>query len=205
MENTFLMLVRLGIGRINSIVFTGKEEWNEIEALACQSGLFSVVVDGVERLPETIRPPKDVMLQWIGTTLQSVSVQAKQQKVSSEMSGLFHENGIRTYVLKGIIVAECYPKPQHRFSSDLDCYLLPMEGVFDAWAKGNSLIKEKSYNVGEGFYKNSSFYLPGLMVENHKFLTPFRGNKELRKLEVLLQRMIKERISLMEHICIDHP
>lgn len=42
------------------------------------------------------------------------------------------------------------------------------------------------------FYKNSTFFFLGLTVENHKFLTPFRGNKRLKSLERLLQRLINE-------------
>lgn len=190
-EKDFISIIRLGIDSASDFVLTNVD-WTTIGTLAYQSGLLAVSVDGVERLPEAVRPPKSVMLKWIGTTLQCESVQAKQQKVSGGMAKLFHQNGIKTYVLKGVIVAECYPRPQHRFSADMDCFLLPREGVFDAWARGNSLIREKGYRVGEGFYKNSAFHLPGLMVENHKFLTPFRGNKKLRNLEVLLQRMLKE-------------
>ena len=106
------------------------------------------------------------------------------------MALLFNSNGIRTYVLKGTIVAECYPRPKHRLSVDLDCYLLPKEGRFDAWDLGNNLIKARKYEVNYDFYKNSTFSLPGLTVENHKFFTPFRGNKRLMALERVLQSLI---------------
>ena len=94
-------------------------------------------------------------------------------------------------MLKGIVVAECYPNPKHRLSADMDCFLLPLSGDEDVWKKGNDLVKEKGFDVSEGFYKNSTFHLPGLMVENHKFMTPFRGNKNLRRLENVLQALIR--------------
>ncbi len=106
------------------------------------------------------------------------------------MALLFNSNDIRTYVLKGTIVAECYPRPKHRLSVDLDCYLLPKEDRFDAWDLGNNLIKARKYEVKYDFYKNSTFSLPGLTVENHKFFTPFRGNKQLMALERVLQSLI---------------
>ena len=84
---------------------------------------------------------------------------ALQKKASVEMASLFASNGIRTYVLKGMVVSECYPKPQHRVSSDVDCFLL--------------------------------LSLPGLTVENHRFMVPFRGNHRLRRLETVLQGMLK--------------
>ena len=116
---------------------------------------------------------------------------ALQKKASVEMASLFASNGIRTYVLKGMVVSECYPKPQHRVSADVDCFLLPDKGDEDVWEKGNQLMEEAGYKVGRGFYKNSSFSLPGLTVENHRFMVPFRGNNCLRRLEATLQSMLK--------------
>ncbi len=84
---------------------------------------------------------------------------ALQKKASVEMASLFASNGIRTYVLKGMVVSECYPKPQHRVSADVDCFLL--------------------------------LSLLGLTVENHRFMVPFRGNHRLRRLETVLQGMLK--------------
>ena len=108
------------------------------------------------------------------------------------MAELYHGNYIRTYVLKGSVVAECYPMPNHRFSEDMDCFLQPEQGDFDAWTLGNDLAKAQGYEVKYEFYKNSTFYLPGLTVENHRFLTPFRGNKRLTSLENVLQAYLKQ-------------
>lgn len=76
------------------------------------------------------------------------------------MALLFRNNEIRTYVLKGAVIAECYPKPAHRSSADMDCFLLPNIGDFDAWDLGNCLMKNKDYEVRTRFYKNSTFFFP---------------------------------------------
>lgn len=194
MEEVFLQLVRLGIGQmIDSL--PDNIEWEKIQVLAVQQGLSAVVLDGIEILPERLRPPKIFLLQWIGEVLQDESNNAVQQKEAGDMALLFQNNYIRTYVLKGAVVAECYPKPEHRASVDMDCFLLPEKGEFDAWSFGNDLIKSKGFEVSFDFYKNSTFSLPGLTVENHKFFTPFRGNKRLKNLEVMLQGMMKEDVN----------
>lgn len=191
MKDVFLKLLRSGIGQeIESI--PNNINWEEIKALAEKQGLNAVVLDGVEKLPEGQRPPKVFLMQWIGEVLQDESNNAVQQKEAGDMALLFHGNYIRTYVLKGAVVAECYPKPEHRASVDMDCFLLPEKGEFDAWSLGNDIIKTNGFEVSFDFYKNSTFSLPGLTVENHKFFTPFRGNKNLECLEVLLQGMMKE-------------
>jgi len=194
-EADFLSLLRLGINREAKPILQDVE-WEIVLNIAAQHGLSGVLFDGIERLPEYLRPSKDVLLQWIGTTLESESVQAMQQKAAEEMARLFHKNGIRTYVLKGDVIAECYPKPLHRVSSDMDCYLMMEKDSTEdshqkAWKLGNDLIRAAGYLIDDDYYKNSGFELPGLIVENHQYMTPFRGNKRLRSLELVLQSMMK--------------
>lgn len=190
-KETLLNLIRLGIGLKPS--FTNEiTNWTAIKSLADEQGLSGIVLDGVEQLAEDRRPPKIMLLNWIGEVMQMESTYAHHRTVAIDMAGLFHHNAIRTYVLKGNVIAECYPKPNHRISSDLDCYLLPDKGEFNAWDLGNNLIRAKKFDVRTSFYKNSSFFLPGLMVENHQYLTPFRGNDRLASVERVLQALIRE-------------
>lgn len=70
MENPFLSLIRLGIGKpANSLPHLF--DWSSIYALAAEQGLSAIIIDGIEKLPEQLRPPKSLMLQWIGDVLQS--------------------------------------------------------------------------------------------------------------------------------------
>lgn len=197
LHKSFLQLVRLGIGHSESTVITDNVDWVALKALADGQGLSAVVLDGIDKLNSnstnsTNGLPLDLKLEWIGEVLQGEQTYKLHQEVATDMANLFHSNAIRTYVLKGRIVSECYPKPNHRVSVDLDCFLLPDKGDFDAWTLGNDLIRAKHFEVGDDFYKNSAFKLPGMTVENHQFLTPFRGNERLEKLERFFQEQFKE-------------
>ena len=192
MKEAFLALVRLGIGNAATEKLPDNINWNAIEALAKQHGLLGVLVDGIQKLPQTNRPPQLMWLRWIGEVQLEEVCYNQQWSEACKLAQLFHQHGIRTFVLKGNVVSECYPKPEHRVSADFDCFLLPEEDGFDAWEKGDQLIEEAGYEVEKVFYKNSTFRLPGLTVENHRFMVPFRGNKTLRKLEWFLQSELKE-------------
>lgn len=191
LHNAFLSLVRMGIG-LNETCSHIDMDWPELQALAMRQGLNAIIMDGIEDLQDESRPPKDLILEWIGTVMQEEAQFATQNKLSSRIAALFHENAIRTYVLKGGVVAECYPKPEHRVSSDMDCFLLPDNGDFDAWNLGNDLIKTRGFDIATDFYKNSTFYIPGLTVENHRYMVPFRGNKKLKMLEIMLQGLLRK-------------
>lgn len=194
MRESFLNLVRLGIGQVGEEI-SDTVDWEDLKILAELQGLSSIILDGIGQLPADQRPPQEFLLQWIGEVLQNESVYATQKKEAERMASLFQKNDIRTYVLKGVVVAECYPKPSHRFSVDMDCYLLPGQNVFDAWRLGNDLIKSQGYEVAFDYYKNSTFYLPDLTVENHQYFTPFRGNERLVALEKWLQSQFKNGLS----------
>lgn len=195
LTDTFLQLVRLGVGveTDGQLGDCTHIDWIALEALAARQGLSAIVLDGLDKVPpSSFDMPRMMKKQWIGRMYQTQNRNTIQNKAASEMASLFNLNGIRTYVLKGIVIAECYPKPELRGSADLDCFLMPCEDVFDAWDKGNRLMKANGYVVKTGFYKNSTFSLPALMVENHRYLTPFRGNKRLASLERLLQALLRD-------------
>ena len=187
----FLKLVQLGVGQDASSL-SQDVDWEAMRNLADMHGLTPIVLDGIERLPLEKRPDKQDLLQWIGEVMNLEMQYDVQKKAANGMAMLFRHNYIRTYVLKGMVISECYPKPNHRVGSDLDCFLLPVKGDFDAWAFGNDLMKANGFKVEDNFYKHSKYILPGLMVESHQFMTPFRCNKRLTKMERILQKMLKE-------------
>lgn len=192
LHESFLSLIRLGINASKDVYISKEVEWEALKALADEQGLSAIVLDGIEELPDNQRPPQVLLLEWIGEVLQGESVYAHQRAVGVDMANLFYCNAIRPYVLKGNVISECYPRPNHRASVDIDCFLLPDRGDFDAWSLGNDLIRAKGFTVNTDFYKNSSFDISGVLVENHKFLTPFRGNARLASLEKLLQSYLKQ-------------
>lgn len=193
-QEVILHLLRIGLGAEDFI--PDVTDWDAVYDLAMQQCVLPFVFDGYikkfdagEDIPQMTAPMKK---KWIGASYFVESGVAAQEKASTEMALLFADNHIRTYVLKGQIVAECYPIPQHRRSVDMDCFLVPADGRdFDAWERGNVLMEKRGVRVSRGFYKNSTLSLPGLTVENHIYLTPFRGNRRLKELEVLLQTLIR--------------
>ena len=204
LKDIFLRLVRLGLGcadySSDLIPQLSAKDWQALESIANEQGLLGVMLDGVEKLPRELRPEKKAILQSIGQLIQSEQQYVVQEHAAAEMGLLLHQNGIRTYVLKGAVVAECYPRPEHRRSVDMDCFLKAHTESTDitettqvseeVWEKGNRVVEEAGFEVARGFYKNSTFHLPGLAVENHRFMTPFRGNARMKRLERLLQGMI---------------
>jgi hypothetical protein len=199
-KQAFLSLIRLGVlpNAVEAPIFDNVN-LNALYAEITKHGMEAITNDGLQRLldmgykrfNDNIQN-KQLLLEWVGKTIQIETQSSMQYSAAVHMSKVLSDNNIKTVVLKGIVVSECYLKPLHRYSSDLDCFLINNEDHFAAYEEGNKIMESCGCTVDRSYYKNSSYYYRGLHVENHRFCTPFRGNKSLRRFEKLLQKMLLE-------------
>lgn len=172
-------------------------DWLSIINESDRQSVSVLVSDGLQKLYDTgayqtlgDKDERRIKARWFGKTIKYEQRFLDQLNAAKKMADWLEEEGIHTVVMKGMTVAECYPIPSHRYSSDLDCFLIKDSEHMLAFEMGNHVMEEHGVDVSRGFYKNSSFHIDGLYVENHKFCTPCRGNKTLIQLEKLLQQTI---------------
>lgn len=197
-EREFLLgLIQSGvIGDIGTSV-PDYLDWNLLIEEAGRQNVSVIASDGLQKLYDAgvyselgDKEERRTKAKWFSKTMRYEQRYADQLAAAKKMGEWFASEGIQTVVLKGFTVSDCYPIPSHRYSADLDCFLIKDGEHFTAFELGNQLIEKHGLQVKRKYYKNSSFNLDGLFVENHKYCTPFRGNKTLRRLEQLLQEMI---------------
>lgn len=186
----FLSLIRLGIGNSSAGYWETRKEsdqidWNALESLAAQHGLSAVLVDGVERLPEGQRPPKPVLLQWIGETLQGYEYRYELYRRSiAELAGFYNEHGIKTMLIKGLACGMNWPKPEHRPCGDIDIWLFGKQAEADA-----ILAKEKNIKVDKSEHHHTVFYWRDFMVENHYDFINVHHHKSNSEIEKILKEL----------------
>lgn len=184
LQNTFLSLVRLGISHIVSNRLESIN-WDAVEALATKQGLSAIVVDGVEQLPESKRPPKDVLLQWIGNTLQSYEYRYElYRKAIAEMAAWYNSHGFKMMVLKGYACGLNWPKPEHRPCGDIDIWLFGQQKEADAL-----MAKELGINVDNSHHHHTVFKWRGFSVENHYDFVNVYSEKSGKKLEKVFKEL----------------
>lgn len=172
-------------------------DWSVLISEADRQGVSVLASDGLQRLYDAgiyeahdEREVRRLKARWFGKTMKYEHRYAGQVDAAKKMGEWLASTGIQMVVLKGFTVSECYPVPGHRYSADLDCFLIKDGEHLEAYELGNRVMEEHGVKVNRRYYKNSSFDIPGLHVENHKFCTPFRGNKTLTRFERLLQGML---------------
>lgn len=197
-EREFLLnLIRASVVGTISFSIPDTVNWPLLIEEAARQNVSVIASDGLQILYDkgmySELGDKDVRrmkARWFAKTMKYEQRYTNQVFAAKKMGEWFAAAGIQTVILKGFSVSECYPVPAHRYSADLDCFLIKDGNHIDAYELGNRIIEKKGLSVDRSYYKNSTFDISGLHVENHKFCTPFRGNKTLRQLELVLQGMI---------------
>lgn len=184
MKRVFLQLVRLGIGYPGGVL-CDTVDWNELWTLAKRQGLSAVVLDGLERQPEEQRPSKELLLQWIGETLQSYEYRYElYRRAIAELASFYREHDLKVMILKGYACSLDWPKPEHRPCGDIDIWL------FGKQKEGDAILEsEKHIKVDKSHHHHTVFYWRDFMVENHYDFINVYAHKSSADLEKLFKEL----------------
>lgn len=178
-HEALLTLTRNGVGHSISTI-PAHIDWEAVQDLANAHGLSAVVQDGVEKLPESIRPPKEMLLQWIGSTLQSYEYRYELYcKTIAELAVWYNSHGFKMMVLKGYSCSLDWPKPEHRPCGDIDIWLFGKQKEADAILK-----KEKGIVIDDSHQHHTVFNWRDFTIENHyDFINVYhhKSNAEFEK------------------------
>ena len=182
-KDSFLSLVRMGIG--HSSAHPDVDNWPAIKALADRQGLTAIIVDGIEQLPNTKRPPKDLLLQWIGEVFQIYEHRhGLYQRAITELAGWYNTHGYKMMVLKGYACSINWPKPEHRPCGDIDIWLFGKQKEADAL-----LAQEKGVMVDASHHHHTVFDWCGFSVENHYDFVNVYAEKSSKNIEPIFKQL----------------
>lgn len=183
-KEAFLSIVRLGIGHHRGLL-PKNVDWNAIESLAAEQGLSAVLVDGIEKMPDDKRPPKMVLLQWIGETLQGYEYRYEQyRKAISEIAAFYNNHGFKMMLLKGYACSLDWPKPEHRPCGDIDIWQFGKQKEADT-----VLTSEKGVEIDKSHHHHTVFNWGEFTVENHYDFVNVYAHKSSRELEKIFKEL----------------
>lgn len=186
-KQAFLSLVRLGIDHFGGLL-PNQVDWEAIEALATAQGLSAIVIDGLEKLPAIQKPPKPILLQWIGEVLQGYEYRYElYRRAIAEMASFYNSHGYKMMVLKGYTCSLDWPKPEHRSSGDIDIWQFGKQKDADELIK-----KEKGIDVDTSHHHHTVFYWRDFMVENHYDFVNVYAHNSSRELEKVFKELGKD-------------
>lgn len=200
MTKELLALLRLGLGNspledetLSDFILLSADKWTQLEYVALKQGVLGIALDGVEKLESTRKGltkqlPVEQKLDWIGKLMMIEQANQHQKEVMNELAAKWNQEGCRVMVMKGQANGVLYPKPEHRSTGDIDCYL------FEDYAKGNNVARNAGADVDEGWYKHSQISFKEELFENHQYFVHTRqGNKSKR-----LQKELEQALDVKE-------
>ena len=185
MDNAFLLLVRLGIGKESSTPIQMSFNWKYIKTLAAKQQLSAIVIDGIERIPESLRPPKGQLIKWIGDVIHEYENRYIMfRRCIAEMAGFYNSHGYRMMLLKGFACSLDWPRPEHRPCGDIDIWQFGRQKEADFL-----LTTEKGIRVNTDEHHHTVFYWRDFMVENHFDFINVHHHKSNLEYEAILKEL----------------
>lgn len=161
-------------------------QWTQVYEQAAKQGVLAIAWERVRRLPPDLQPARSLRFQWAYGAEQVVSRSKKQMQEATRFAALCADAGCRMILLKGIGLSRYYPVPLLRECGDIDM-LLP--GGADV---GNRIAEACGMTATGLDYKHNHIRSNGIVFENHRFLTSFKGKRDIRRLERIFQDAIKD-------------
>ena len=177
-------------GRVGSIGLDAHSGvcWQSLYSLAMRQGVGAIVLDAIGMLPSEVRPPKPLLVQWIGQGAAMGRMYAEHSGRIASLARFYGEHGIGVLLLKGYGCSLCYPKPEHRPVGDVDVYLFGRKDEADALVE-----KELGIEVHRQYHKHSTFCYGGVEVENHaKFIGDVSHKSNVRFEQILMSVLDKK-------------
>lgn len=189
LNESFLHLVRLGIGTSKDACIPKSLDWFQMKTIADEQGLSAIVLDGLDKLNtnqtnSTNLLPLEFKLEWIGEVLQEYEQRYELYKKSiGSLAGFYNQHGYKMMVLKGYACSLDWPKPEHRPCGDIDIWQFGQQEEADS-----VLLKEKGIKIDNSHHHHTVFNWGDFSVENHYDFI----NVHHHKSHVALEKLLKE-------------
>lgn len=194
-QETLFELLHITFREPSQASFEGVD-WRDVLNLAKMQGVAAVAYEAVQKLPEHVLPSKTILFEWFGCAYHHERLFNQQLASAADLAEKYHEENIRTFVLKGFSLAMLYPEPKHRACGDFDCFLkyesdAQCDDAAPAFEMGNLIAEKQGVEVNRDYYIHSKFLYRGLTVENHQFLMAVKGDSKDKLYENFLREIIE--------------
>lgn len=194
-HRVLLSLVRSALGNANVDFKCFRPHWEELYSLALEQGVQGVVFDSLESLQPAMRPPKALLLRWIGNIAVMEKIYAAYVSTIQEIVDIVNTENLAMLVLKGYGCSLNYPMPHRRPCGDIDIFVMEKNGEhsIDIVRRVNKALTESS--KGKFIHDNdhhSVIQYGRFVIENHETILDVNAHKSSKELNNLLECLASE-------------
>lgn len=195
LHESFLQLIRSGIGHTETTEITNNVDWAQLKALADKQGLSAVVLDGLDKLNtndlnSTNSLPLQMKLEWIGEVLQNYEiVYPAYKKAIGNLAKWHNEHGFKMMVLKGYACSLGWPRSDHRPCGDIDIWQFGKQKEADKILANTNFSNGTNLKIDRSHHHHTVFEWQGFTVENHYDFVNVHAHKSSKELEVIFKEL----------------
>lgn len=183
LHESFLQLVRLGIGTSKGVTIPKDIDWEKLKVLSDEQGLSAVILDALNtegmNLTETM--PLQMKLEWIGKVLQSYEQRYNAyEKAINSLAGFYNQYGFKMMVLKGYTCSLDWPKPEHRPCGDIDIWQFGQQKEADETLRQ---VLGPDFKIDNSHHHHTVFEWKGFTIENHYDFVNVYADKSSKEIE----------------------
>lgn len=174
-----IKLLQISLGLRAELAHTPSDkEWDDIYLFAQSQSLTGLFFAGINRLNPGQRPPKPLLMRWLGAALSIQKYNAKVSVACQTLIKRFELYGCKTIILKGQSVAERYnevilPSSRESHAIKFDLSTLRSGGDIDVWCVMGEWPKDGS-NVEK--LDDKWFKRAGILKRSRKTLAQYALN-----------------------------
>jgi len=170
-------------------------DWESVFELSVAQSVTALSLDGLLRLTN-IDIDENLKYKWMGYGLVLEKKYKNYHDVAKELAKMWEMSQLNTYVLKGLSIAQFYPKPETRECVDLDVFLRATNDNTSkdyAWELGNTIVEDCGIEVSRDDYRHSIFTFKGVKVENHRICaSSVKGKSRSMNLDYYMTKLIDD-------------
>lgn len=166
-QQHFFELLRAGLfpeRPARFIVHDISVDWGVIYKLAEEQSVTGLISAGLDALPLSERPPQEVILQFVGSTLQLEQRNTAMNDFVARLIEKLRKEDIYAILVKGQGIAQCYEQPLWRASGDVDLLLSDSN-----YEEAKEILMPLASNVETEYthFKHQGMTIDGWLVELH--------------------------------------
>ena len=182
-EEIFLELLKIGLwgeeNYINNLkdnkAFFKDIDWEEVYRHAVAQTMIGILADGINSIGlNELKVPQDIKFKLIQHVIRIEQANEKMNIFLPQLYKKLNKADIHAWLLKGQGVAQCYLRPNHRQSGDIDLFFLNKAH----YEKAGELLSKYDNGKETEETEHYAFTINGIVVELHGKIVA-RTNRKL--------------------------
>lgn len=137
------------------------QQWDDLLSLASEQGVLPCIISLLEKAEMADLETRMVVVEWFAVSQVNTQNYHKTIAAMQRLAKILERNNLDVLFLKGVDLAQLYPKPEWRVFGDIDYFL------FGNSNQGLKALEMSGIESSAYYHHHTLAFLDGVLLENH--------------------------------------